>query len=676
MNDNEINIRFESKTNLNVLQECGKSRRDTMSQDAISREFEKKFDKTGGIIYDKKGIPIIRLGSFDDGEGIQTFGDVFTLFNNDFVGIASALKSSRLGIFPVKYSGTPPFLKLESIGIGGKGADDAYIEINVNGEVSFKKGNALLPIHIGEGFGDDNAVTRKELKENYTTLDKTIASLREFTKKDLNHVEYRDNRLYFGRKGDGYIEYNFAFDLSELFMGYTDIVTRPIPISYVELLRLADTGNLIMGQVYQIVDYIVIPETLQPDSSAINLLSFMVHVKAISRHELSEEAYITTFADANYAAVKDGTLFNCKFQLRYNFQPGVVLPTTDMSYPRVTLSDNFKINGRDYTVYQINYYKPSQWVSWYKPSGMFICVEGLPESPVLSNFCYYYPEKTSDARFENVDDKGFPVLNRSLKDYLPVWTYFRGYISWLQDDLGNNADFDFYNIGFSDFLPLDEKQVVTMNLRVAVMGETLCTPDRIGVRDNTIKAVFGGRLIPVSVLGSRNRIKAGNQGGIYVQGDDNIVEESGAVVRGVSNIVYGSLSVINGSGNDIKYSNVFLAQTTPANRNLISYSDINTREYRSNTAVFNDSEFKNSVWCSLYEKIQNVKVHNSNIVGESPIILVNKIILGDKLQAVIFPHPKYRENMIDANIAEEYHAIITTKKGDLNINYLDEIIST
>ncbi len=678
MNDKGINIRFENKTNLNVLQECGTSRRDTMSQGAISRELEKKFDKTGGIIYDKKGVPIIRLGSFDDGEGMQTLGDVFMSFNNEFIGIASTLKSSKLGIFPVKYSGTPPFLKIESIGIGGKGADEAYIEINVNGEISLKKGNALMPIHIGEGYRDDNAVTRKELKENFTTLGKTISSLEEFTRKDLNHVEYRDNRLYFGRKGDGYVEYNFAFDLSELFMGYADIVARPIPISYVELLRLADTGNLIIGQVYQIVDYFVFHETLQPNSSAINQLSFMVHVKAISRHEFSEEAYITTFADASYPAVKDGTLFNCKFQLRYNFQPGIVLPTTDMSYPRVTLSDNFKINGIDYTVYQINYYKPSPWVSWYKPSGMFICVEGTPESPVLSNFCYYYPEKTSDARFENVDVKGYPVLNRSLKEYLPIWTYFRGYISWLQDDLGNNADFDFYNIGFTSISisPLNEKQVATMMLDFVNMGEMLCQPNRTAIYDNTIRAVFKGRIIPVSVNGSGNRIKADNPAGIYIHGNDNIIEKSGAIVKGDSNIIYNSSSFINGSGNDIKYSNVYLIQRAPANKNTISYSDINTPEYISNTAVFNNSEFKNSVWHSLYEKIQNVKVHNSDIAGEAPIILVNKIILGDNYQAVIFPCPKYQENMIDADMAEEYHAIITTKKGNLNINYLDEIIST
>lgn len=492
--EREININFESKHNLDILHTLGEREDATISQKAITREFNNlsktKLDKTGGSILDKFGNEIISIGSDIYGSnGFATKGTYSYKTSgvcvDDFVGLLGINKDDAAGVFPLQTSGTQ-FKRLIKTGFG---FNERHIAISKDKvQVIQNKASALYPdyqlapIEVGAPESENDAVS---LKICHNIAERTVLS------------------AYY-----------------------------PVDIRFHNLRSMARLGQLETGFTYRIIDYSLFPAHRTNFAKVLPESIFNIIVTAKSRFEIFEEAWLEWADTSIVLSLYESGIDISKFKIKFSLEPIAIKNETVY---------NIDIESLLAVSVTVGLYKDLKVI--YSPCG-YLAVD--------ANNVIAYELKPivplSDITFNGGElDRSQWQFDRPGTDGL----MFLGEITWMQDDLGNEAPFDFYQLGWN--MPIVEEyisqttgarleEIVNFPIDIPLLFPSILSMRRSGISNNKITdipsfaMIFGGnnsKITTNSVMFVANYIENST---VYINGD--------TVVRG--DII--NSNMINGRG--------------------------------------------------------------------------------------------------------------------------------
>lgn len=419
-------------------------------------------------------------------------------------------------------------------------------------------------------------------------LEKTIVGDKAPTNKNVLWIDSKNNQIKYNNN-------NKWNSLTKTSNSGEDNKSSEIihEVFYHELVGLIQSSSLIPGHVYKLLDYK--PTANQPgfmvaDSNNI----FYIYLTAISDSTFHEESYMQIVPQFISELPKGEKPMRCHFNIGISnklpylqISSGAdLVPLTNVK--EVILVDTITIKGVHYSICSIPYEQNKNGFRESFVNYKNIYIKGKADPEYLLHLVQsdaYVPagilsidgKLSPDTDFEKYMEKnsqGNIVESTTLIDVLMQYGKYKGEILWMQDDLGNEAPYDFYNIlhrnnlntipGAEEvseatfyYYHLNRFSYFISQMTPEECANMLLTPDRMHFTNN--KALtFGATIITTLLQYSRANnntladccITLDEMNGYPPEANNNIVEKSFGAVT-----FYGSNNIIRGTKMFARYLN-------------------------------------------------------------------------------------------------------------------------
>ena len=223
---------------------------------------------------------------------------------------------------------------------------------------------------------------------------------------------------------------------------------KPVKATYKEMTEMRDQGKLIPGQYYQITDYVTtVNEPLNPNARSAGH-PFDILVRADSATVLNEQAWAvrhdgdTYFNDARLEA------WELKYRLdnvQWSKQTGTYVTDEENGYTFLLIGE-ITLSGHTYKLLQGFGMYVEDWSD-------YALMETVAEGETI--YCYYGDPEDFDPEEPEVVGTASGVEEMTEAG--------KGTITWMKDEWGNEAGYDFKNVQFKRWKVTDELERENIN---------------------------------------------------------------------------------------------------------------------------------------------------------------------------------------------------------------------
>ena len=243
---------------------------------------------------------------------------------------------------------------------------------------------------------------------------------------------------------------------------------KPVKATYEEMTEMRDQGKLIPGQYYQITDYVTTVNGATITNARSAGHQFDILVRADSATVLNEQAWAvkhdgdTYFTDARLEA------WELKYRLdnvQWSKQTGTYVTDEENGYTFMVAGD-ITLSGRTYKLLQGFGMYVEDWSD-------YALMETVAEGDQI--ICYYGDPEEFDPEEPEVVGRASGIEE--------VTEAGKGTITWMKDEWGNEAGYDFKNIQQKRWKVTDELNRDSLNDKY--LGVLNYLPEKLSIEDES-----------------------------------------------------------------------------------------------------------------------------------------------------------------------------------------------